>query len=94
MKLQSTLVVSKLKGPSETFRDIRILRYQIFRIEENTNRMTKYAIRLLLLEIYIENIVEKGRNGSRGAISPLIHNILLPDIRFLCLKKDQIFSSR
>ena len=32
----------------------------------------------------------KGRNCSWGAISPLIHNILLPDVRFLCLNKDQI----
>ena len=35
-----------------------------------------------MLEIYVENIVEKGRNCSSGAISPLIHNILLPDARF------------
>ena len=41
---------------------------------------------LLKLEIYVENIVENG--------TPLIHNILLPDVRFLCLNKDQIFSSR
>ena len=45
--IQSTLVISKLKGPSETFRDIRISTYQIFRIEENTNRTTIYVIRLL-----------------------------------------------
>ena len=32
----------------------------------------------------VEYIVEKGRNCSWGAISPLIHNILLPDVRFLC----------
>ena len=37
-----------------------------------------------MLEIYVENIVEKGRNCSRGAISPLIHNILIPGVRFLC----------
>ena len=42
----------------------------------------EYVIRLLYLEIYIENIVEKGRNCPRGAISPLIDNILLPDGRF------------
>ena len=36
----------------------------------------------------------KGRNCSSGAISLLIHNILLPDVRFLCLNKDQTFSSR
>ena len=40
--LQSTLVISKLKGPSETLRDIRSLTYQIFRIEENTNCTTKF----------------------------------------------------
>ena len=46
------------------------------------NFTNEYVIRLLYLEIYIENIVEKGRNCSRGAISPLIYNILLPDVRF------------
>ena len=80
--VQSTLVISNLVGPSETLRDIRISTYQIFRIAENTNRQinftNEYVIRLLYLEIYIENIVEKGRNCSRGAISPLIDNILLP----------------
>ena len=35
-----------------------------------------YVIWLLYLEIYIENIVEEGRNCSPGAISPLFHNIL------------------
>ena len=40
--IQSTLVISKLKGPSETLRDIRTLTYQIFRIEENPNRTTKF----------------------------------------------------
>ena len=43
-----------------------------------------YVIWRLYLEIYIENIVEKGRNCSPGAISPLFHNILYPDFRFLC----------
>ena len=49
--LQPTFVISKLKGPSETLRDIRTSKYQIFRIEENTNGTTKftneYVIRLL-----------------------------------------------
>ena len=80
--IQSTLVISKMKGPSETLRDIRSSTYQIFRIEENTNQQlnftNEYVIRLLYLEIYIENIVEKRRSCSRGAISPLIDNILLP----------------
>ena len=54
----------------------------------------KYVIILLYLEIYIKNIVGKGRNCTWGAISPLIHNILLPDVKLICLNKDQIFSSR
>ena len=33
--LQSTLVISKLKGPSETLRDIRTSTYQVFRFEDN-----------------------------------------------------------
>ena len=41
-EIQSTLVISKLKGPSETLRDIRSSTYQIFRIEENANRTTKF----------------------------------------------------
>ena len=40
--IQSTLVISKSKGPSETLRDIRTSTYQICRIEENTNRATKF----------------------------------------------------
>ena len=40
--VQSTLVISKLKGPFETFRDTRTSTYQIFRFEENTNRTTKF----------------------------------------------------
>ena len=40
--IQSTLVISKSKGPSERLRDIRTSTYQICRIEENTNQTTKF----------------------------------------------------
>ena len=40
--VQSTLVISKSKGPSETLRDICSLMYQICRIEENINETTKF----------------------------------------------------
>ena len=40
--IQSTLVISKLKGPYETVRDIRTSTYQNFKIEDNTNRTTKF----------------------------------------------------
>ena len=50
IEVQSTLVISKLKGSSLTIRDIRTSTYQIFRIGENTNGTTKfrknYVIRL------------------------------------------------
>ena len=49
--MQSTLVISKLKEPSETLLDIHTLIYQIVRIEENTNRQpnftNEHVIRLL-----------------------------------------------
>ena len=35
-KIQSTLVISKSKGPSKTLRDIRTSTYQICSIEEKT----------------------------------------------------------
>ena len=41
-EIQPTLVISKSKGPSETLRDIRTSRYQIWRTEENTNGTTKF----------------------------------------------------
>ena len=40
--LQSTLVISKSKGPSKTVRDIRTSTYHMCRNEENTNRTTKF----------------------------------------------------
>ena len=40
--IQSTLVISKSKGPSETLRDIRTSTYQICRIEENTILITEF----------------------------------------------------
>ena len=50
------------------------------------------VIELLKLEI-IENIVEKRRNCSLGAISPFFHNIFLHVVRFTCLGRDQISTS-
>ena len=41
-KIQSTLIISKSKGLSETLRDIRTSTYQMCRTEENTNRTTKF----------------------------------------------------
>ena len=40
--IQSTLVISKSKGPSEIFQDSHTSTYQICRIEENMNRTTTF----------------------------------------------------
>ena len=42
LELQSTLVISKSKGPTKTLQDIRTSRYQICNIEEKTIRTTKF----------------------------------------------------
>ena len=88
------LVISKSKdhlkhSEISVLRHIRFAELRKIQIEQ-PNFTNKYVIWLLKLKIYTENIVENGRR----AISPLIHNILLPEVRFPCLKKDQIFSSR
>ena len=76
--IQSTLVISNSRGLSEKLRDIRTSTYQIFRIEEKIIRTTtfnKFVCNWTLRDTYIENNVEKRRNCSWGAISPLFHNI-------------------
>ena len=40
--VQSTLVISKLKGPCETLQNIRTSTYQVCRNEENINGTTKF----------------------------------------------------
>ena len=96
--IQSTLFISKLKGPSETLRDIRTSTYQIFRIEENTNHTTKFHKWICNKTPLVKNIYwkycgkwEKLLLRSNFSSYP---NILLPDVRMLRLKKNQIFSSR
>ena len=55
-KVQSTLVISKSKRPSETLRNVRTLTYQMCRIEENTNRTTKFHKRTNNLTPLVRNI--------------------------------------
>ena len=54
--IQSTLVISKSKGPSEILRDIRTPTYQMCRTEENTNRTTKFHKRTCNFIPLVENI--------------------------------------
>ena len=57
--IQSTLVISKSKGPSETLLDIRTSTYQICRNEENTNRTTEFHKGTCNLTPLIRNICLK-----------------------------------
>ena len=56
IQVQSTLVISKSKGPSEILRDIHTSTYQMCRTEENTNRTTKFHKRTCNLTPLVENI--------------------------------------
>ena len=72
---------------------LRHIRFVVLRTKQFEQPIftNDYVIWLLWIEMYIENIVEKGRNCSPGAISPLFHNILSPDFRFLCLTRTRFF---
>ena len=59
INIQSTLVFSKSKGPSETLRDIRTSTNQISRIEQNTNRTIKFHKWTCTLTPLVRNIYWK-----------------------------------
>ena len=87
--IQSTLVISNSKGLSEILRDIRTSTYQICRIEEK-------IIRLITFNKYICNKILEVRDilkiiGSNFSSFP---QYFLPVVRFSCLSRDQIFTSR
>ena len=77
--VQSTLVISNSMGLSEILRDIRSSTYQVCRIEEKIIWLTTFnkLIGNWTFEVrdILKNIVEKKRNCSLGAISPLFYNI-------------------
>ena len=64
-KIQLAVLISKSKGLSETLRDIRISTYQICRIEQNTNRTTKFTNEHVIRLLYMLKILWK-----RGKIAP------------------------
>ena len=55
-QIQSSLVISKPKGPAETLRDIRTLTSQFCRTEENTNRTNKFLKRTCNLIPLVRNL--------------------------------------
>ena len=58
-EIQSTLGISKSKGPSETIRDIHTSTYQMCSIEENTNGTTKFHKWTCNLTPFVRNICWK-----------------------------------
>ena len=77
----SRLSLSRNRRDSQQHFEISVLRHIGFVVLrkkqfEQPNSTNDYVIGLLKLELYVENIVEKGRNCSPGAISPLFRNIL------------------
>ena len=91
-RLQSTLVISNSKGLSEILRDIRTSTYQICRTEEKLIRLTTFNKYMCNWTLEVRDILKILR--KRGEISPLSHNILVPDVRCSYLNRDQIFTSR
>ena len=77
--IQSTLIISKSKGPSETLRDIRTSTYQMCRIEENTNRITKFHTWTCKLTPLVRSIYWKYC-GTRREIAPEEQFLLLSTI--------------
>ena len=97
-EVQTTLVISNSKGLSETLRDIRTSTYQIFRIEEKVIRTTTfnkfmYIIGLLKLEIYQKYCGKEEKLLLRSNFSSFPQYFLLV-VRFVCLGRDKIFTSR
>ena len=73
--LQSTLIISNSKGPSETLWDIRTSTYQIFRIEEKIIQTTTFNKFIWNWTLDIRDISKILWKRGVGAISPLFHNI-------------------
>ena len=58
IQIQSTLVISKSKELSEILRDIRTSTYQIYRIEEQINRITTFHKSICNLTYEIRGILK------------------------------------
>ena len=77
--IQSTLVISKSKGPSKTVRDIRTSTYQICSIEEKTIWTTNFYKWLCNLTPLNRNIYWKycGKGEQFLLFSTIFYNLIL-----------------
>ena len=87
-KQQSTLVISNSKGLSEILRDIRTSTYQICRIEEKLIRLTTFNKYMCNWTLEVRDILKVL--WKRGEFSRICFHV----VRFSCLGRDQIFTSR
>ena len=95
--IQSTLVISNSKGLSEILRDVHTSTYQICRIEEKIIRTTTFNKYMCNWTLEVRDILKIL--WKRGEIAPweqflLFSTIFLLVVRFSCLGRDQIFTSR
>ena len=96
-QLQSALVISNSKGLTEILRDIRTSTYQICRIEEKLIRTTTFNKYICDWTLEVRDILKIL--WKRGEIAPeeqflLFSTIFLPVVRFSCLCRDKIITSR
>ena len=98
--LQSTLVISNSKGLSETLRDIRTSTYQIFRIGEKIIRtitfnkyICNWTLEVRYIYIYRKYCGKEEKLLLRSNFSSFPQYFLLV-VRFSCLGRDKIFTSR
>ena len=97
-KLQSTLVISKSKGPSKILRDIRTSTYQICRNEKKIHRATKFHKWKCYLTPEVWDTLKIL--WKRGEIAPLEQFLLFSTVfcylllEFHVENRDHIFTSR
>ena len=87
--IQSTLVISNVKGLSEILRDIRTSTYQICRIEEKLIRLTTFNKYMCNWTLEVRDILKIL--WKRGEIAPKEQFLLFSTIFFTCC---QIFMFR
>ena len=90
IEVQSTLVISKSKGPTKTLPDIRTSTYQICSIEEKTIRTTNFHKWLCNLTPIVRNIYWKycGKGEKFLLFSTIFCNLILD----FCVKTRTKFS--
>ena len=75
--IQLTLIIAKLKGPSETLRDIRTLTYQIFRIHNILWDRDNSSTRQLIDTVFGDNSSTQLKTTHRLFLKTIHRHICL-----------------